>query len=132
VLSEGRTTPPEPVRLADLRRIVGLTQSEVAARAGVKQANVSRAESRDDVLVSTIMSLVAAMGCKMTMNARLPNGTSVRILIGKDASILSPDIQPAKAVGQRKKGRPTQIDHTTRLKSPKRRQHQAPPKTVAE
>jgi DNA-binding XRE family transcriptional regulator len=74
VLSGGRSEPPRVVRLAELRQGLGLSQEELAERAGVKQANISRIENRGDVLVSTLARILAAMGAELTIRARFPNG----------------------------------------------------------
>jgi DNA-binding Xre family transcriptional regulator len=74
VLSGGRTEPPKAVRLAELRQIRGLSQEEVAARAGVGQANLSRIEGRDDIRVSTLARIVAALGASLSIRARFPDG----------------------------------------------------------
>jgi DNA-binding XRE family transcriptional regulator len=69
------TVPPEAVRLAELRQSRGLSQAELAERVGVKQANISRIEGRDDLKVSTLAKLVAAMGATLSIRARFPDGT---------------------------------------------------------
>ncbi len=74
ILSGGRTEPPEAVRLAELRQIRGLSQTELAGRAGVGQANISRIEGRDDILVSTLARVVHAMGATLSIRARFPDG----------------------------------------------------------
>jgi DNA-binding Xre family transcriptional regulator len=75
VLSGGRTEPPTAVRLAELRQLRGLTQGEVAGRAGIKQAAVARIEGRDDILLSTLDRIVSAMGATLSIRARFPDGT---------------------------------------------------------
>ena len=75
VLSGGRTEPPTAVRLAELRRLRGLTQGEVAGRAGIKQAAVARIEGREDILLSTLDRIVSAMGATLSIRARFPDGT---------------------------------------------------------
>ena len=75
VESGGQTVPPEAVRLAELRQSRGLTQGQVAEKAGVKQANIARIEGRDDVKVSTLVKVVAAMGATLSIRARFPDGT---------------------------------------------------------
>ena len=75
VLSGGQTSPPEAVRLGELRRLLGLSQGEVAGRAGIKQAAVARIEGRDDILLSTLDRIVSAMGATLSIRARFPDGT---------------------------------------------------------
>ena len=74
ILSGGRTEPPDAVRLAELRQLRGLSQAELAERAGVGQANISRIEGRDDILVSTLARIVHAMGATLSIRARFPDG----------------------------------------------------------
>ncbi len=74
---EANTIPPRPAKLAELRTFLGLTQAELAERIGVKQANISRIESREDIRLSTLATLVKAMGGHMTITVTLPNGTTV-------------------------------------------------------
>ena len=57
-----RTRAPIGVLLRELRVGSGLTQGEVASRMGVKQAALSRIESRGDLLVSTVRRYLAALG----------------------------------------------------------------------
>jgi hypothetical protein len=75
VLSGGRTESPRAVRLRELRQIVGISQEEVAERAGVGQANISRIENRGDLRISTLARVVEAMGASLSIRARLPDGT---------------------------------------------------------
>ena len=74
ILSGDRTKPTRVVRLAELRRILGLSQGELAERTGVRQANISRIENRGDLKVSTLAKVVAAMGATLSIRARFPDG----------------------------------------------------------
>lgn len=76
ILSGGRTEPPRAVKLAQLRRSLNLSQAGVAARAGVKQAAVARVEGRDDVRLSTLSRIVAAMGGRLVIRVEFPDGTT--------------------------------------------------------
>ena len=71
----GRATPPAAVRLAELRLIRGMTQAELAERAGLKQANVSRFENQGDARLSTFTKIVAALGGSLSIKARFPAGS---------------------------------------------------------
>lgn len=46
--------------LAEIRQLAAQTQAGLAERMGVKQAAVSRIESRDDLLLSTLVEYAAA------------------------------------------------------------------------
>jgi DNA-binding XRE family transcriptional regulator len=48
--------------LSEIRKAAALTQAELAKRLGKGQAAVSRIESRDDVLLSTLADYAAAAG----------------------------------------------------------------------
>ena len=74
VLSGGRAEPPRAVRLAELRQYLGISQQELAERAGVGQANISRIEGRDDLKISTLARVVEAMGASLSIRARFPDG----------------------------------------------------------
>jgi transcriptional regulator with XRE-family HTH domain len=75
VLSGGRSEPPSSVRLVELRQLLRISQEELAARAGVGQANISRIESRDDLKISTLARIVKAMGASLSIRARFPDGS---------------------------------------------------------
>jgi DNA-binding XRE family transcriptional regulator len=95
VESGGSTVPPETVRLAELRQGRGLSQAEVAERAGVKQANISRIEGRDDLKVSTLARVVAAMGGTLSIRAMFPDGTERELDFGGGWGLALPD-RPAR------------------------------------
>jgi transcriptional regulator with XRE-family HTH domain len=50
------------IDLAAIRRAAGLTQTELAARLGVGQAQVSKIERQDDMLISTLASYLVGLG----------------------------------------------------------------------
>ena len=70
--------------LSELRKSAGMTQEELAAVLGVKQPNLSRLESQDDMQVSTLRRLVEALGGQLEIVARLPEG-DVRLSQFRDA-----------------------------------------------
>jgi hypothetical protein len=74
VLSQGLTAPPRALRLAEFRHARGLSQAELATRAGVGQANVAGIEGRGDVKLSTLARVVAALGGTLSIRARFPDG----------------------------------------------------------
>ena len=85
VLSGGRSEPPEAVRLAELRRIRGMSQAELAELAGVGQANISRIESRGDILVSTLARIVSSMGATLSIRAKFPDGVERELELELDS-----------------------------------------------
>ena len=50
------------IDLAAIRRVTGLTQNELATNLGVGQAQISKVERQDDMLISTLASYLTALG----------------------------------------------------------------------
>jgi transcriptional regulator with XRE-family HTH domain len=50
------------IDLAAIRRVTGLTQTELAVNLGVGQAQVSKIERQGDMLISTLASYLRALG----------------------------------------------------------------------
>jgi transcriptional regulator with XRE-family HTH domain len=50
------------IDLAAIRRATGLTQIELARTLGVGQAQISKIERQNDMLISTLASYLAALG----------------------------------------------------------------------
>jgi transcriptional regulator with XRE-family HTH domain len=48
--------------LAAIRRATGLTQIQLAANLGVGQAQISKVERQEDMLISTLASYLKALG----------------------------------------------------------------------
>ena len=78
----GSTKPPGPVALADLRRGLGLSQVEVAERAGIGQSSLAQLEARADSKVSTLARVVEAMGAKLSLHVDFPGGRSKVLDLG--------------------------------------------------
>jgi DNA-binding Xre family transcriptional regulator len=72
----GETIPPLPIRLAELRQARGLTQAELAERAWLAQANLSRVENQDDMKLGTLQKIVTAMGASLLIVAKFPDGSN--------------------------------------------------------
>lgn len=68
-----RRGPPKDrkLSLAILRGSQDLTQAEVAERAGITQGEVSRAELRDDCLVSTLSRYAKALGGELLLHVKI-------------------------------------------------------------
>lgn len=81
IQSHGLTEPRTAVRLADLRKDRKLSQTELAVRAGVKQAAIARIESRDDLLLSTLGRIIDAMGGMLSIRAAFPDGTTRELTV---------------------------------------------------
>jgi transcriptional regulator with XRE-family HTH domain len=50
------------IDLAAIRRATGLTQTELVAKLGVGQAQISKIERQGDMLISTLASYLRALG----------------------------------------------------------------------
>ena len=64
--------------LAELRKLVGKTQAQVARKAKMHQGELSRAERRRDHLISTVRRYVDALGGELEIVARL-KGKTIRL-----------------------------------------------------
>ena len=62
------------IDLAAIRREAGLTQTELAASLGVGQAQVSKIERQDDMLISTLASYLAALGVEAEIVVEMDGG----------------------------------------------------------
>jgi hypothetical protein len=65
--------PPPLRRLAELRTSRGLTQVQVASRAGMVQSDVSKLERRADPRLSTLERYVSATGGRLHLVAEYPD-----------------------------------------------------------
>jgi len=59
--------------LAELRQSFQVSQEELGKILEVSQASVSKIESRSDLLVSTLVAYVEALGGELEILARFPN-----------------------------------------------------------
>lgn len=75
----------------------GYLDNELAKRLDVKQATVSKLEQRDEVLVSTLKRVVAALGGKLEIVARFSDGPLTLDLGDSELPAASP------AVSQRRR-----------------------------
>ena len=82
---EARTQAEEQTRqlmqempLQELRQARKMSREQMAKNLPTKQSNVSRIEKRADMYISTLRSLIKAMGGDLEIVARFPDG-SVRI-----------------------------------------------------
>ena len=61
------------MNLTELRRELGVTQTEMAAAADMTQGELSKLERRDDHLVSTLRKCVRALGGELEITAVVGN-----------------------------------------------------------
>ncbi len=67
-----------PALMRELRRFLGLTQTEVADLLGVTQSNVSKIEIRDDPSLSILARMAEAKGMKLKIVIEADDGSSER------------------------------------------------------
>lgn len=90
LLSRGETSPPPSVRLAQLRRELGLSQIELAERLSVQQGAVSRMERRGDIKISSLREYCRSLGCNLTLMAMFPNGSAKVIQLDDEQEAAAP------------------------------------------
>ena len=74
--------PPDTpaVTLPELRKRLGMSQTEIAAAVGTTQSGVSRTERQTDMHISTLGEYVGALGGRLRLIAEHPDGrTEIRI-----------------------------------------------------
>lgn len=69
----------QEMTLRDLRKALELTQVEVCSKLHMKQEAVSRLERRSDILLSTLVSYIKAMGGELNLTAKFPNRPAVTL-----------------------------------------------------
>ena len=85
--------------LADIRKAVGKTQTEVAKQLGIKQHAVSQLEKRSDTYVSTLRRFLQSLGMKLELSVVAKDGARVDLpnfLVAASGGI------PAKVVRDRR------------------------------
>ena len=60
--------------LGEVRRLVGLTQEDLAKKLGIAQPTLSRLESQDDMQISTLRRLITGLGGSLELLVHLPTG----------------------------------------------------------
>ena len=65
--------------LQDLRKAIAKTQTAIARQLKVGQGAVSKLETRSDMYISTLRSLLKAMGGELELIARFPDRPPIRL-----------------------------------------------------
>lgn len=69
----------QEMTLRDLRKALELTQVEVCTKLHMNQEAVSRLERRSDILLSTLVSYIKAMGGELSLTAKFPNRPAITL-----------------------------------------------------
>ena len=103
---EARTKAAEQTRillqempLQELRQARRMSQEQMAKNLHTRQSNVSRIEKRTDMYISTLRSVIKAMGGDLEIVARFPEG-SVRINQFEELDKALPDLFQGMSVDQ--------------------------------
>lgn len=83
----GRDEAPQPMQLRDLRSLLGVPQAQLADRMRVRQASVSKFETRRDAKLSTLAAYVSGLGGRVEMRV---------VFDGFEAVIAVPAADPAE------------------------------------
>ena len=65
------------IDLAAIRRAAGVTQVQLAERLGVGQGQVSRTERQSDLLLSTLIAYLRALGVEAELTVKFPGGKTI-------------------------------------------------------
>ena len=85
----------EAMPLQELRQALDLTQQQVAETLKIEQAAVSKMEKQADMYLSTLRRFIAAMGGKLEIVARFPEG-AVRITQLKNIDKAAPSTRASR------------------------------------
>ena len=99
--------------LAEIRKAMSKTQSEIARELGIGQVAVAQMEKRSDLLLSTLRRYVRAAGAELSVVVRTKQGAEIVLqslgdLIGKK----KPATKPQRAAGARSAPRRTALAGT--------------------
>ena len=69
----------QEMTLRDLRKALELTQADISSKLHMNQEAISRLEHRSDLLLSTLVSYIKAMGGELSLTAKFPNRPPIRL-----------------------------------------------------
>lgn len=84
--ARAETGRDRPMPVAELRKLRGQLQKDVAARMGITQGGLAQIEasaSEGKVQVDTLAKLLAAMGGRLVISAEFPDGTERKVAVGR-------------------------------------------------
>ena len=79
IRARGAALVADEMTLRELRKAMGTTQEQLAARMGKPQATISRMEAQSDMLMSTLGQVVEGMGGRFSIVAEMPGRAPVRL-----------------------------------------------------
>ena len=85
IRARGAALVADEMTLRELRKAMGTTQEQLAARMGKPQATISRMEAQSDMLMSTLGQVVEGMGGRLSIVAEMPGRAPVRLGTGPAA-----------------------------------------------
>ncbi|HOP25738.1 MAG TPA: helix-turn-helix transcriptional regulator [Candidatus Sabulitectum sp.] len=62
------------MEIGELRKALKITQEELAVALKMKQSSISRIEHQSDMFISTLRSILSAMGASLKIVASFPEG----------------------------------------------------------
>jgi len=69
----------EEMTLRDLRKALELTQADLSSKLHMNQEAISRLERRSDLLLSTLISYIEAMGGELNIIAKFPHRPPISV-----------------------------------------------------
>ena len=69
----------QEITLRELRKALDLTQKDLSKKLHMNQEAISRLERRSDLLLSTLISYIEAMGGELTLTAKFPNKPPIKL-----------------------------------------------------
>lgn len=89
--------------LAELRRLAGRMQTEIAEAMEIRQPSVSKIETQADMLLSTLRSYVEAIGGELHLVVKLPDRNPFELLQAEPAEAASARRAKPRASARRRR-----------------------------
>lgn len=69
------------IDLAVIRRAAGVTQEQLAERLRLRQGQISRTERQADLLLSTLVAYLDALGAEAELMITMPSGETIHQML---------------------------------------------------
>ena len=87
--------------LGAIRKAVSKTQSEMGVELGMPQNAISQLEKRSDLLVSTLVRYVDALGAELDLVVRMKDGSEIVLEgFGKARKVAKKSVSPKKSTSR--------------------------------